>query len=77
MPPLLTPEEAEAARDVPDNLRRYEEVPDWAQKAPALAELLVVPTENGEVLDGRDDKRADPDFLTKNILLWTPHIQFT
>lgn len=76
-PSLLTPEEAEEARNVPDNLRQYEKVPGWAQQAPALTAILVIPTDKGELLEGKDDSRADPDFLAKNILLWTPHIQFT
>ena len=76
-PSLLTPEEAEEARNVPDNLRQYEKVPDWAEKVPALTEMLLIPTDKGELLDGKDDSRADLDFLSKNILLWTPHIQFT
>ncbi len=76
-PSLITPEEAEEARNVPDNLRQYETVPEWARKAPALANMLVIPTDTGEVLEGKHDKRADPDFLAKNILLWTPHIHFT
>ncbi|KAJ9165794.1 hypothetical protein NKR19_g37 [Coniochaeta hoffmannii] len=77
MPSLLTPEEAEEARNVPENLRQYEKVPDWTEKVPALKETLLIPTDNGELLEGRDDSRADPDFLSKNILLWTPHIHFT
>ncbi|KAK1768946.1 DNA-binding protein [Phialemonium atrogriseum] len=77
MTPLITPEEAEVLRNVPDHLRPYEKVPDWAVKAPPLAETLVIPTHDKEVLEGKDDSRADPDFLAKNILLWTPHIYFT
>jgi len=74
---LMTAEEAEEARNVPHDLRRYEKVPGWAVAAPALVETLVIPTHEGKVLDGKDDGRADPDFLAKNILLWTPHIYFT
>ncbi|KAK4040763.1 hypothetical protein C8A01DRAFT_35234 [Parachaetomium inaequale] len=77
MPPLLIPEEAEELRNRPDHLRTYEEVPEWAGRVAPLGELLVVPTDEGEVLAGREDKRADPDFLEKGILLWTPHIFFT
>lgn len=77
MPSLLIPEEAEMLRNRPDHLRTYERVPEWVEKAPPLKELLVVPTHEGEVLTGREDKRADPDFLKKGILLWTPHIFFT
>jgi hypothetical protein len=77
MPSLITPEEAEEARNVPDHLRRYESVPEWAMSVPALATTLVIPTHDGVVLESHSDKRADPDFLAKNILLWTPHIYFT
>ncbi|KAK3938005.1 hypothetical protein QBC46DRAFT_391138 [Diplogelasinospora grovesii] len=74
---LLTPEEAEELKNIPDHLRRYESVPEWAIKVPALATTLVIPTHDGEVLQIQDDTRVDPDFLAKNILLWTPHIYFT
>ncbi|OAA59866.1 DNA-binding protein [Niveomyces insectorum RCEF 264] len=74
---LITPEEAEALKAVPDHLRPYEHVPSWAVDVPPLATTLVIPTHDGEVLVDKDDKRADPDFLAKNILLWTPHIFFT
>lgn len=77
MPSLITPEEAEELRNRPDHLRSYEAVPEWAEKVPPLGELLVVPTHEGEVLAGKEDGRADPDFLAKGILLWTPHIFFT
>lgn len=74
---LITPDEAEAARNVPDHLRRYESVPDWATRVAPLRTALIIPTHNMEMLDGKDDRRADPDFLAKNIVLWTPHIYFT
>lgn len=77
MPALLTPDEAEMLKNVPDHLRDYEKVPSWAEKAAPLAETLSVPTHDGVVLTGKSDERADPDFLSKNILLWTPHISFT
>lgn len=77
MSPLITPEEAEEARQLPDHLRQYEAVPEWAANVPALQTTLAVPTNEGIVLSGADDARADPDFLAKNILLWTPHISFT
>ncbi|KJZ73117.1 hypothetical protein HIM_07501 [Hirsutella minnesotensis 3608] len=76
-PPLITPEEAEEARSVPQELRPWEAVPSWAQSAPPLKETLSIPTHDGEMLESAADTRADPDFLAKNILLWTPHIFFT
>ncbi|KAK4199230.1 hypothetical protein QBC40DRAFT_282436 [Triangularia verruculosa] len=77
MKSLITPEEAEAARNVPLEERSWEKVPEWAENAPALPEFLVVPTHEGEVLSGPEDQRADEDFLRKGILLWTPHVYFT
>jgi hypothetical protein len=77
MPSIITTDEAEELRNRPHHLRNYEKVPEWAENVPPLEELLVVPTHEGEILTGREDKRADPDFLGKAILLWTPHIFFT
>jgi hypothetical protein len=74
---LMTPEEAEEAKNVPDHLRRYESVPEWATAASPLESTLVIPTHEGVSLETRDDERADPDFLAKNILIWTPHVHFT
>ncbi|PNS13969.1 hypothetical protein CAC42_6482 [Sphaceloma murrayae] len=77
MSALMTPEEAEVLRSVPDELRRYEKVPEWAASVPSLTAPLTVPTADGGAITSKDDERADPDFLSKNILLWTPHIHFT
>ncbi|RMZ89806.1 hypothetical protein DV736_g2976, partial [Chaetothyriales sp. CBS 134916] len=75
--PIMTMEEAEAAKQVPEEDRPYEKVPKWASEVSPLTDLLIVPTSDGTVLAGKHDKRADPDFLDKNILIWTPHIHFT
>jgi hypothetical protein len=74
---IMLEEEIEEARNRPESQRPYERVPLWAEKVPPLAETLSIPTHDGVTLDGKDDVRADPDFLAKNILLWTPHIHFT
>jgi len=76
-PAIMTMEEAEKAKIRPEHERPYETVPPWAEKAPSLAETLSMPTHDGVTLNGKDDERADRDFLAKNILLWTPHIHFT
>ncbi len=76
-PSLIIPEEAEAARNVPQHLRPWEKAPDWAAAVAPLQETLVIPTLDGTVLDGKSDTRADSDFLEKNILIWKPHISFT
>lgn len=75
--PLMSMEEAEEAKRVPDELRPYEKPPDWARLVPPLDETLKIPTDDGTVLDSKSDDRTDPDFLEKNILIWTPHIYFT
>lgn len=77
MPAIMLHEQFEELRNQPEHLRQYEQVPEWAQAAKALEETLFVPTHDGEVLEGKEDERADPDFLDKNIVLWTPHIFFT
>lgn len=76
-PPLITPEEAESARNVPDHLRQWERVPEWAENVAPLRDTFMLPTHDGVTIEDRDDPRADPDFKAKNILLWTPHIFFT
>lgn len=76
-PAIMTMEEVEEAKSRPEDERHYETVPLWAEKVPPLAETLSIPTQDAIILDGKDDERADPDFLAKNILLWTPHIHFT
>ncbi|KAG5918109.1 hypothetical protein E4U42_006993 [Claviceps africana] len=76
-PPLITPEEAETARNVPSHLRPWERVPKWAEKVAPLKDTLFLPTHEGETIKDQHDPRADPDFKAKNILLWTPHIFFT
>ena len=76
-PAIMTMDEAEEAKNRPENERPYEKIPLWAEKVPPLAKTLSIPTHDGVTLDSKDDERADQDFLAKNILLWTPHIHFT
>ena len=76
-PAIMSTEVIEEAKRRPHDEKLYESVPSWAEKVPALYETLSIPTEDSVTLDGKSDKRADPDFLAKNILLWTPHIHFT
>lgn len=75
--PIMLAEEAEEARNRPDHERRYERVPQWAEDVPPVTDMLAIPTDQGEILHGSEDERADEDFLKKNILIWTPHIHFT
>ena len=64
------------ARAEPESERPYECVSPWAVKVPPLKDIPVIPTEKGHRLDGKEDKRAGPDFLDKNVLLWT-HISLS
>ncbi|KAL9099095.1 MAG: hypothetical protein Q9187_009549 [Circinaria calcarea] len=53
-----------------------EEVPIWCKKVPPLQQTMTIPNVDDEYLPGKDDERASPEFLTKNILAWEPHIHF-
>lgn len=77
MPAIMLHDQVEELRNQPDELRQYEQVPEWAQAVKPLEETLFIPSHDGELLKGKDDERADPDFLNKNIVLLTPHIFFT
>ncbi|OJD20948.1 hypothetical protein ACJ73_07716, partial [Blastomyces percursus] len=74
---LMSVEEAEEARNKPESERQYKKAPLLAENVPALKEILVIPPLDGTILSGATDEQADPDFLAKNIVLWTPHIHFT
>lgn len=76
-PAIMSMEEVEEERNRPDDERPYECVPAWTEAVSPLSDTLCIPTHDGVVLNGKGDKRADEDFLEKNILLWTPHIYFT
>jgi len=76
-PSLMTEEQILYYQDMPESEKKYESVPQWAVDAPALEKTLVIPTHDGVALEGKDDKRANKDCLSKNILIWTPHILFT
>ena len=53
-----------------------ESVPTWCKNVPPLQQTFSIPNVDGEHLLRTDDKRASPEFLTKNILAWKPHIHF-
>lgn len=71
--PIMSPEEMEQYRKED---RIYESVPEWTSKVPRLEETLVIPHENGEILDSFDDQRVSLQLAAKNILCWQPHIHF-
>ena len=76
-PAIMSNDLIEELRNKPEDQKTYEKVPAWVEKVPALQGTLVIPTHDGEILSDKDDERADKDFLSKNILIWTPHIHFT
>ncbi|KAL9132146.1 MAG: hypothetical protein Q9217_000080 [Psora testacea] len=53
-----------------------EEEPGWCKQVPALEETLVLPNEEGIILEGKRDENASPEFLEKNILALAHHIYF-
>ncbi len=53
--------------------KKFETVPAWAEKVPALEKQLVIPSRKGNVPVDASDPTADPDMLRKNILTkWQP-----
>ncbi|KAL4908227.1 hypothetical protein BDW74DRAFT_98578 [Aspergillus multicolor] len=76
-PAIMSMDDIEEARNRKDEERPYEKVPMWAAEVAPLAEPLYVPTHDGVLLADELDERADPNFLQKNIVIWTPHIHFT
>ncbi|RMD42826.1 hypothetical protein DV735_g2249, partial [Chaetothyriales sp. CBS 134920] len=48
--PIMTMEEAEKAKSVPDELRPYEEPPAWATRVPPLEEVLRIPADDESLL---------------------------
>ena len=76
-PAILTPEEVETMQSRPDSERTWERAPGWAERVQPLADILIIPTYDGRMPDNVEDKRAEPHFRSKNILLWYPHVDFT
>lgn len=70
---IMTREEIEQYRD---EERVYEEMPEWAKNVPPLEQTLVIPHEDGQVLDSFDSPKASKQMAEKNILHWQPHIHF-
>jgi len=73
-PSLMTEEQILHYQNMPEFEKKYESVPQWAADVPALETTLVIPTHDGVVLEGKDDKRASKEGLSNDILIWTPHI---
>lgn len=71
--PIMSPEEIEQYQKED---RIYESVPEWTSQVPRLEETLVIPHDNGEVLDSFEDPRASPQLAAKNVLHWQPHVHF-
>lgn len=53
-----------------------ETVPEWTERVAALEETLVIPHDDGQVLESFEDERASAQLATKNVLHWQPHIHF-
>lgn len=76
-PAIRSPEETERARNRAESEKVYERVPEWAERASKLEHAPHIPAEDGTVITDPEDDRLEPNFLSKNIFLWTPHIHFT
>ncbi|RMD39361.1 hypothetical protein DV735_g5758, partial [Chaetothyriales sp. CBS 134920] len=59
--------------------RQYEEEPAWVSEVPRLAATLAIPHWDNNKRDFvclQSFKGASSAFLSKNILIWKPHIHF-
>lgn len=56
--------------------KRYEHVPDWAEKVPALDAVLVAPDSDGDTPANLNEQDADPWMAKKNVMTWTLPIYF-
>lgn len=54
----------------------FETVPEWTEKVAPLEETLVVPHDDGQILESFEDQRASAQLAMKNVLHWQPHIHF-
>ncbi len=59
----------------------YEEVPPWAEGVAPVKSVLAIPHWDKKQrdfvpLDTFEDRRASPQFASKNILIFQPHIYF-
>ncbi|KAL3479450.1 hypothetical protein BJX99DRAFT_255453 [Aspergillus californicus] len=71
--PIVSREESEQYQQ---EERIFETVPEWTTWFAPLKEPLVIPHDNGEVLESFEDERVSPQLAAKNILHWQPHIHF-
>jgi hypothetical protein len=74
---IMMEEEIEEALNRPEEQKPYERVAEWVENVPPLEHTLKIPTEDGVIIESKEDGRADKDFAKWNISLWTPHIYFT
>ena len=54
--------------------RFLEREPVGFKQVPALAQALVLPSEEGKILENKNDDQTSLDFLRKKILVGAPHI---
>ena len=71
--PIMSGEEMEQYQK---NDKIFESVPEWTHQVAPLGDTLVIPHDNGEVLESFEDERASPQLTEKNILHWQPYIHF-
>lgn len=76
-PAIISPEEAEALRNTPENAKLYESSPDWTSQVRPTTKTLTVPMVEGPELVDPTEKELDAAFLKLNIRLGVPHIHFT
>ncbi|KAL8877721.1 MAG: hypothetical protein Q9198_004315 [Flavoplaca austrocitrina] len=76
-PAIMSPEEAEAYRNMPEDEKTNEEEPDWVKNVKPLEQTLYMVSHDGAVMRRSDDPRASEYFKRINILMWGPHIHFT
>ncbi|KAF2208584.1 hypothetical protein CERZMDRAFT_70805 [Cercospora zeae-maydis SCOH1-5] len=76
-PAIISPEEAEALQNMPEEDKTYESVPRWTQQVKPLADELTIPMVAGPDLVLPGEEELDPAFLRLNIRLGVPHILFT
>ncbi|TVY78105.1 hypothetical protein LSUE1_G004808 [Lachnellula suecica] len=78
-PPILT---GDLLDEYKTRTKIPEEAPSWASEVPALENTLKIPHWDREKhdflpLESFSSIGTSPDFQSKNILIWQPHIYFT
>lgn len=56
--------------------QRLEKEPGWCSQVPSLDQTFSLSDVEGKFPEDKSDNQASPDFLEKNMLVWTQHIYF-